>query len=1812
MSFSASIDKTSVANNEAYTITTTSSSTLHSVDVYMNEQLYDRRVAAFNSNTFTLSETGIQYFGFFDTNKCITASVDGSGNNRLVIHNLGSGSYLIDPNGSSTSSMGTPYYMTIYDNYAYVLTETEGIEVFRYYLLAGTVTRDLSPTGLAICSRIAAQSNANSKFVFGTNGICYLVNGPPDGENFVKLMRIDVINDSYQILFLTDVAVSVLSIAIDSFNTLYLAESQGSGGISRIFPTYENGYYNIYNLGSIDLDPLPGTQYVYVDPFDVLYVIRLIDGNKVIQRYTNLNNRYNLVTQSISQASATSPSQIQFSPENGSLYILNQGGSNTDTIYSSPPTFVGSLAYWESPANITIYGNLSTGQTLYDKLKVNQNFVVNCMSDNYRNPRYQNPGDSSAGDILTVTNKAEYIVRLSNYKNSTLITDTYYVNNRFESVRNSIKSSTCSDLYHASNNNDDVTICFGSSVDQYLYICDVIDRNFIYRNSILNIVPYDIFIDTDHNNHVLRLDGATYYVSKYDNYLNFISQFSVEYNSGSGIIPRCICVDDSGNTYVCYDMKVKKYNAAGTFVSEVAFSNGSFGGRRIGMNKDQTFLFVSDNALIGFQKIPPSMASSTPITLPVPGGGVITQFDLDIYDNFHVYDENNSSNYYIYSSTGSLITAMTLYLSAGSFNYLNRMRLYNHLYTSFVANDTYSNTYPSYRGYFNAFQYVDIDVSETGTVTLSGEIPFVNGSTYSDSYQYRNHTYTVNTSATNVGSGSSAAKRIAFTGASDNSGNSILPERISWVKDGNVIKKDAIRNYQKVLSISDIDDPEGIAMDSNNNLYVMNEDTYCIDVYDTNAFTTLNYPIIKSIPMYSNEGICRDVYVDQNNFIYALFDSNDNGRYVCRKYDTTGQNILLTLGPFDSPYNMCVDTSGTIYIADRGNDEVIKYNSDGIVLTRFQFSNPISISVDRLFNIYISDDTDVYKYDFEFVPLSPSPYLSGFNYVRDLYTDASNNLFITDRSANRVYKYNSSGALQFTIGSNSLSSPQATVLDSNGNIFVVNNGTDSVIKFDPTGTNVLKTFMNRYSSSEPYFAVDGSGGIYTLFNETTVVKYSSALNIEKIYRIDPAVNDNYSFDRITCDRVNQFIYIIMYSYGVGTNLVHKLDLNLNYVDQYTIPSDGFQNLYSITTDNNNNLYLITNDNGTYYVKIFNVISQTVTTQFAIPIEYDDIVVDTTNGNTIYIVSYPYQVLTRCRYNGSTYDLTDIFTYPSYKYMHSLAIDSTHLYLGTLYNAAFETFYDDQAKGINKVYKLLLAGDAYTVSFAYNASYPEDIQVYNGNLYVNDDYQGLALRIFANNTQNILGVLSNQDYDSEITTDSLGNIYVENTTSGDFAIKYNSSGELVAKFSDSPNCSSITTDSNNNVYIASNRYMDSFQRTSSSYVRIDIYNSAGTLTGTIQNSYVYNDQYTDLNYPLRRPIQSMTCDSTYLYVAMNQCPVIRFNLSTLALDYSYNLTGVVDPRRVLFKNNFIYTMCDYYQISKYQLTSTGGTRLSRLNSGVYSQQFGVDTTGRIYIPSDDRIFLFQNDMSTIVSTIVSLDCQFVYIGPGDKIYMADDAGSVSVYNQTVNTGYVPYYDATEDGEYEITVEFYDYTHRQTYEVTVDPTPSPETYIEYLQRIDLEMIPYYIYDAVLSRNEAQIITAFKANRVLVSKLCNFYQKMKNAHENPRRLNTPFYYNVNWYTKIRYDESQPTIPYLVGYKDMYFMYLYLYNKTVFLNMYYLLEVARKYYRRLLLAQRAINMNQDTTVYYNFDASITNNFLLLNFVNSFFNTNIYNPFPI
>lgn len=226
MSFSVSVDKSNVVNNEAYTITTTSSTTLHSVDVYMNQQYYDKRVCSFPSNSFSLSDDGILFFYYFDLYRSVTVTLNGNLSSIRINDQTpgGGGSYVVDPIGGSsqTLNLGTPLYMTVYNNYLYILQETEGYQILRYNLFGTPVTQDLSSEGITICNYIVSQCRAESKFTFGSNGICYLTNGIYDGiQYYTTLMMININTGYTQVFSASDVPSSYPAIAMDSNNYIY-------------------------------------------------------------------------------------------------------------------------------------------------------------------------------------------------------------------------------------------------------------------------------------------------------------------------------------------------------------------------------------------------------------------------------------------------------------------------------------------------------------------------------------------------------------------------------------------------------------------------------------------------------------------------------------------------------------------------------------------------------------------------------------------------------------------------------------------------------------------------------------------------------------------------------------------------------------------------------------------------------------------------------------------------------------------------------------------------------------------------------------------------------------------------------------------------------------------------------------------------------------------------------------------------------------------------------------------------------------------------------------------------------------------------------------------------------------------------------------------------------------------------------------------------------------------------------------------------------------------------------------------------------
>jgi hypothetical protein len=1790
--FSASVNKATVGNNETYRITTSSSITPHSIDVWINQNFFDRQIASYPSKSFYLSESGILSFAsfYYTSESCITMSVNGSAK-TLRIHNS-SGSYVIDAVASSTNGLTNPLYLTLHDNYAYVLNENGGsFEVFRYYLLTSTVTRDTSPAGLNACSYIANQCLANSKFLFGIEGDCYLINGANTTGYYSIVVRINIQTGTTQQLFVTTEVPNKVAFAMDSRNAMYIADTNY---IEKILPTFDGTYYNISIVKALNITYLQNITEIYMDPFDVLYVIQN-DGSgsgTTVHRFFNTGPYYEPVQKgTVDQTSIIGATRVQYSPENQKLYLLN---ATNVTIYAYSPNFDSTFEYYESPANIVLHANLADGSQKSDRLTVLQQFVTNTYSQN-RNPRYQESGSSSNGSSVTRSTRSEYLIDYNLYKDGNpvgnesnyLYTDVAY---------GSLPPFTCGDV------KTDTSIfyggythmCIGSLSNQIVFLLILMDGAYYFMNAVANVTPIDIKIDDQENIHLLRYSTGDnkYYISRYDRNLLPINTFEVESNPGLGLIPRTISVDNTftQSIYVIYDTKVKKYTvSSGSFVTEASFGSGSVLNRISRIDFSQNYLYVSDNSFLGFYKYPLSLASVTQITLASPPSN-ITQFQLDIYNNFHIYD---ASLLYTYTNAGVLLKSFdTISISPIS------MHIHKHMYVSYLTEG--SSYYQTRRGAENVSYYstyFDVLNTETGTLNISSTVRYMDGSSQASSFPYRRHVYTVNTSSTNI---SASTNRIALNSTTDNNGNTILPERIRWWKDG-VIKKESLRSYKKVVGINDIEDPISISVNDSGHLYVLNDNTYTVDVYDMNQFNNNNYPLVQSISLYNDEGNVRDLFVDTNRNIYVLFDSNDDDLYVCRKYDPTGQNILLTIGPFDSPYNIFVDSQSNIYITDRGNDEVYKYNSGGTELLRISFNNPRAVAVDSLFNIYISNDEEIYKYDFEGNPIGPSPYLSGFDYIRDLYihpSTSSNDLFVCDSDTNRVYKYNSSGTEVWQI--NQLNRPRCVVTDASGNVYISNYADDAILKYNSTGTTLLNTFKNNPRSYS--FTVDGSGNVYIVDNDS-VLQYDNQLILVKISKI--GIPGDYYINMILCDRANNLLYVSGYDYTLNQSVIYKLNTQLTYLTTYTFTYGSYFDITKISYSSaTNRLFLLCVDSGALQVRVFDVATETVVDTISLPTYgFVDIVVNPLDNDTFYLLNIDFQQIERYRLSGPSYVSTTLFSYPNFSYMMSLGIDSTYLYIGTSYRGPNSNNIESNvATGANKIYKLTLASDAYTETFVYNAIRPESMEIYNSNVYVNeeDDF----LRILQNNTLNVIASLQAQDYDDEIAADSSGNIYVKNSVTGDIVIKYNSTGSLLHKFDKTPNVDTFCIDGfGSDLYIATSTNLYQYDRsTIGTVVRIDKYNSSTALVGSITNSVVTNNEYTFINYPLRNIIRGMSCDATYLYVSMENGPILRFQKSTLQLDDTFQITDVTSPEYILYKNSSLYVLNDRYQVRKYQITSTSGTLQSVLNPGVSFSQFGVDTTGKIYIPYNDRIYVYENDLATIKSSVLSLDTDYLFLGPSNKIYVADQDGSVSVYDPSIPNTYSAFLDVTEDGEYEIEVEYYDYQYSEDYTVSgLVPIPDPETYIEYVERIDLEMIPYYLYDDVLEKNEANIIQLFKSNRSVVLKICNFYQKMKNAHENPRRLNTPFLYNPQWYTKIRFDESQPSVPYFVGFRDMYFFYLFYYNKQVSLNMFYLIDVAQRYYRTLLLAQRAVNYNQDASFYYRLDPSIKNNFQLLQYVNSF-----------
>jgi tripartite motif-containing protein 71 len=224
---------------------------------------------------------------------------------------------------------------------------------------------------------------------------------------------------------------------------------------------------------------------------------------------------------------------------------------------------------------------------------------------------------------------------------------------------------------------------------------------------------------------------------------------------------------------------------------------------------------------------------------------------------------------------------------------------------------------------------------------------------------------------------------------------------------------------------------------------------------------------------------------DKSNNRIEKFDPT--GKFLA-KYGSLGSGD----GQFNRPSSIAVDRNGNILVADSNNNRIEKFSPEGKFLAKFgslgsgngQFSKPEAVAADPKGNIWVSDyqNARVQKFNEEmaFVKAFGTGTLGG---PMGLAVDLSGNVWVADWQKSRVSVFNSNGELLSQVGSGQgsgngqLNHPATVAIDTQGNVWIGDKENNRVERFDLAGQYVGQ--FGSPGSGPGQFALDFPMGIAT-------------------------------------------------------------------------------------------------------------------------------------------------------------------------------------------------------------------------------------------------------------------------------------------------------------------------------------------------------------------------------------------------------------------------------------------------------------------------------------------------------------------------------------------------------------------------------------------------------------------------------------------------------------------------------------------------------------------------------------------------------------
>jgi aldose sugar dehydrogenase len=255
--------------------------------------------------------------------------------------------------------------------------------------------------------------------------------------------------------------------------------------------------------------------------------------------------------------------------------------------------------------------------------------------------------------------------------------------------------------------------------------------------------------------------------------------------------------------------------------------------------------------------------------------------------------------------------------------------------------------------------------------------------------------------------------------------------------------------------------PHGIAVDSQGNVFVADEERQDVQKFNSNGtFMTEWGSLGRDAGQFSPR--IEDINVDPDGNVYVV----DYGNSRIQKFTNDGEFITMwgskgnEPGQFDGPWGVTFDSAGDVYVSDLHNNRIQKFDSNGKFLYEWgskgngpgEFVYLHAVAIDPNDNVYVSDSREngkVSKFtsDGEFITMwgSMGNKTGQFNEHNGIDFDSSGHVYVADTANQRIQVFTPDGEFIKSWGTGGASDdqflmPHDIAIDSSQNIYVSDAG----------------------------------------------------------------------------------------------------------------------------------------------------------------------------------------------------------------------------------------------------------------------------------------------------------------------------------------------------------------------------------------------------------------------------------------------------------------------------------------------------------------------------------------------------------------------------------------------------------------------------------------------------------------------------------------------------------------------------------------------------------------------------------------------------